>query len=108
MLKRLREQMSRGEVVLFTGAGFSFGATDRSGRPIPQVRELTEEISLLVWPEDEPDPELSLPDTYAAALREKKNQLATLMHDRLTVDPTSVTENHRSPQQNGCVAQSPN
>lgn len=94
VLKRLREQMSRGEVVLFTGAGFSFGATDRSGRPIPQVRELTEEISLLVWPEDEPDSELSLPDTYAAALREKKNQLATLMRDRLTVDPTSVTENH--------------
>jgi SIR2-like domain len=83
--------MSRGEVVLFTGAGFSVGSLDRNGRPIPQVAELTSEIARLVWPDDDPDSELSLPDTYAAALREKRNQLADLIRERLTVDPQTVT-----------------
>lgn len=83
--------MSRGEVVLFTGAGFSRGALDHSGRELPQVRELTQEIAHLVWPDDEPDPDLSLPDTYAAALREHRGQLGELIRTRLTVDPQSVT-----------------
>ncbi len=83
--------MSRGEVVLFTGAGFSVGALDHSGRPIPQVADLTNEIARLVWPDDDPDPELSLPDTYAAALREKRNPLGDLVRERLTVAPQTVT-----------------
>ena len=32
---RLRSQMERAEIVLFTGAGFSMGARDRQGRPVP-------------------------------------------------------------------------
>jgi hypothetical protein len=91
MIERLSEQMSRGEVVLFTGAGFSRGALDHAGREIPQVAELTQEIASLVWPDDDLDPDLSLPDTYAAALREQRGQLADLMRQRLTVDPQSVT-----------------
>ncbi len=37
-LARLKSQISRGEVILFTGAGFSAGAKDRWGRGLP-VRE---------------------------------------------------------------------
>lgn len=93
IVARLSEQMARGEVILFTGAGFSMGASDREGRPIPQVKELTAEIARLVWPEDEPDPELELADTYAAALRHKRGALAERMRSRLTVEPDSVTAN---------------
>lgn len=88
--------MSRGEVVLFTGAGFSFGANDRHGRPIPGVTDLTREIAGLVWPDDEYDPGLSLPDTYAAAYREAQGKLKALLEDRLTVDPASTTDAHRT------------
>jgi hypothetical protein len=80
-----------GEVVLFTGAGFSVGACDCNGEPIPQVAQLTREIAQLVWPDEEPDDELTLPDTYAAALREKRKPLTDLIRTRLTVDPATVT-----------------
>jgi hypothetical protein len=42
--RRLGDQMAKGEVILFTGAGFSHGAMDTDGEPIPQVRQLTQEI----------------------------------------------------------------
>ena len=41
---------TRGEVILFTGAGFSFGAKDHSGRPIPSVGDLKKEIWDLLYP----------------------------------------------------------
>jgi hypothetical protein len=33
-VERLRDWFARGQVVLFTGAGFSFGTSDLAGRPI--------------------------------------------------------------------------
>jgi hypothetical protein len=94
--QRLSEQMARGEVVLFTGAGFSVGARDLQGNPIPQVAQLTSEIAELVWPGEGLDEELSLPDTYAAARREKRTALSQLMRERLTVDPETVTDGQRT------------
>jgi hypothetical protein len=93
--RRLREQFPRGEAILFTGAGFSAGACDRQGAPIPQVRDLQREIWQLVWPEEDVDEDSSLRDTYAAALREGRNRLADLMKSRLAVDPQTVTDVHQ-------------
>lgn len=95
IVQRLGDQMARGEVILFTGAGFSHGATDRDGQPIPQVRQLKEEIWDLIWPGEPGVEESSLADTYAAALSEAGNRLAELMRSRLTVLPDSVTDAHR-------------
>jgi hypothetical protein len=94
ILRRLGEQMSRGEVILFTGAGFSHGATDRHGVAIPQVKRLKEEIWDLIWPGQPGVDDSSLGDTYAAALTEAGNALKELMRRRLTVLPQSVTESH--------------
>jgi hypothetical protein len=94
--KRLSEQMARGDVVLFTGAGFSVGARDMEGNPVPQVSQLTREIAELVWPGEGPDDDLSLPDTYAAARREKRTALTKLMRERLTIDPATVTQSQRT------------
>lgn len=91
---RLGERMARAEVVLFTGAGFSFGATDQSGTPIPQVTALRDEIWELTWPGEDVEPGATLADTYAAALSEGRNRLAALMRRRLMVAPESVTQAH--------------
>ena len=92
--RRLGDQMARGEVILFTGAGFSQGATDRDGAAIPQVRQLTQEIWDLLWPGEPGVDQSSLADTYAAALSEAGNRLRQLMARRLTVLPDSVTPAH--------------
>jgi hypothetical protein len=86
--------MARAEVVLFTGAGFSWGATDLDGRPIPQPAELRDELWHTVWPDDPVDDGSTLADTYAAALAEARRATTQLMRRRLTVDPASVTEAH--------------
>lgn len=91
---RLGDQMAKGEVILFTGAGFSHGATDRSGVAIPQVRQLTQEIWDLMWPGEPGVEQSSLADTYAAALTEAGNHLRELTTRRLTVLPESVTSAH--------------
>jgi hypothetical protein len=93
--RRLHEQIPRGQTVLFTGAGFSQGASDLNGTPIPQVKGLTEEIWRRAWPDEDVPDDASLRSTYAAALREARGDVASLMRERLTVDPESVSESHR-------------
>ena len=46
---RLRSQMERAEIVLFTGAGFSMGAKDRQGRPVPSSTQLKEDLWALSY-----------------------------------------------------------
>jgi hypothetical protein len=91
----LGEHLSRGEVALFTGAGFSYGVTDLAGRPIPQVDDLRDEITQLVWPDEPIDRDSTLRDTFAAALHEGRNKLARHLRERLHVDPESVGDGHR-------------
>lgn len=93
--QRLSDQMARGEVILFTGAGFSFGASDHDGNAIPQVTQLKKEIWELIWPGEDGVDESSLADTYAAALSEAGNRLSQLMRKRLTVQPESIIDSHR-------------
>ncbi len=57
---------------LFTGAGFSIGAKDHSGRPIPSVSELKEELWQLLYPDEPYDAYSSVGDLYGAAMRQKK------------------------------------
>jgi hypothetical protein len=94
-LARLRSQASRGELVLFTGAGFSLGGKDRAGRSIPSSPELKREIWELCYPGEEYDDSSSLGDLYAAALRRKRSELEDLLQTRLTVDPASLPEYYR-------------
>jgi hypothetical protein len=85
IVERVGQQMARAQVVLFTGAGFSFGATDGDGQPIPQVKDLKTEIWEMIWPGDVVPDESNLPDTYAAALTQGRNKLKDLMLRRLRV-----------------------
>ena len=89
---RLRSYASRGELILFTGAGFSLGAKDQSGRPIPSVGELKKEIWQLLYPDEPFDEYSSIGDLYGAAMRQKKNELTTLLRSRLTVSAEDLPE----------------
>jgi Mrp family chromosome partitioning ATPase len=91
-LARLKSQVSRGEVILFTGAGFSLGAKDHSGRPVPSVNDLKKEIWSLLYPDEAYDQYSSIGDLYGAALHQKKNELANLIRSRLTVRPDDLPE----------------
>ena len=64
---RLRSQMSRGEAVLFLGAGFSTEACDTTGSQLPSSRQLTEELWGLAFPGHQCEPSARLGDTYYAA-----------------------------------------
>lgn len=88
--------MARGEVVLFTGAGFSAGATNDEGESIPQGSELKRAIWDLVEPGEEPGEGSTLADTYAVALAQNRGRLNALLEKRLTVAPDSLTETHKT------------
>jgi SIR2-like domain len=93
-VERLNAQMARGEVVLFTGAGFSAGATNAKGEPVPQGTELKRAIWDLIEPGEEPGEGSTLADTYAAALAQGKSRLTELLRKRLQVAPDSLTGTH--------------
>jgi SIR2-like domain len=90
-LARLRSQVSRAEVILFTGAGFSLGTKDHSGRLIPTSGQLRRELWDLCYPGEAFDESSSLGDIYGAALRKKRSELATFIQERFTIDPASVS-----------------
>jgi hypothetical protein len=91
-LARIRSQASRGELILFTGAGFSVGAKNSGGQPIPSSGELKRLIWELCYPGEPLDEASSLADLYGAALKRNKAELAALLQARLTVDPDSLPE----------------
>jgi hypothetical protein len=91
-LARLRSQATRGELILFTGAGFSLGAKNHSGQPIPSSSELKRLLWQLCYRDEPFDEWSSLGDLYAAALRRSKSELNSLLQSRLTVHPESLPD----------------
>jgi hypothetical protein len=95
-LARLRSQASRGELILFTGAGFSLGTKDHAGRTIPSSYELKRELWRLCYADDPFDEHCALGDLYAAALRKNKSALTELLRTRLTIAPQSVPDYYQA------------
>src|SRR5438128_1423973 len=84
--------MSRGQLVLFTGAGFSFGAKDRSGRDVPSSNELRDMLLEIAFPGEPPDPETSLGEAYSVALKRNRNSLRKLLETRLSLAAETLPE----------------
>jgi hypothetical protein len=93
---RLQSQTSHGELLLFTGAGFSSGAKDYSGRSIPSTFDLKREIWDLCYPGQPFDESSSLGDLYGAALRRARRDLVELLRVRFTVDPDSLPQYYQA------------
>lgn len=86
LLQRLSNQMSRGDVILFTGAGFSLSAKGAIGHPIPTVGMLRELIWPLAFPNQPLDPDSTLGEIYEVASKRAGNRLGQLLKDYLKVD----------------------
>lgn len=84
--------MSRGEIVLFTGAGFSLEAKDRTGQNLPTVTALKQELWAISFPGQVIEPEATLGELYSIALRRNKPALHKLIQTRLSVDPESLPD----------------
>lgn len=89
---RVKAQLSRGELVLFTGAGFSVSATNIQGNPVPTPSELRHKLWELCFPDESPDEISSLGELYELASRRHANELKALMTQNLTVDADSLPD----------------
>lgn len=91
-LARLKSQLARAQLILFTGAGFSWNARDRSGQPLPSVLQLKKELWELCFPSDQFDSSTSLGDLFMTSIRRSKTNLERHLKNRLTVDPDSLPD----------------
>jgi hypothetical protein len=94
-LARVRSYMSRGEIILFTGAGFSSSARDRAGRSLPTARQLKDELHELCYPSEPIDSVATLGDLYDVALRRHRKKLEAFLEQRLSVDTATLPEFYR-------------
>lgn len=81
----LKSQISQGEAILFTGAGFSAGASDRAGNPLPIGRVLSRELWGIAFPSESFDEGTRLPDAYRAAVMRDRRATKELLQSRLSV-----------------------
>lgn len=81
----LARHLGLGNVVLFTGAGFSLGARDIRGRPLPSGAVVAQELWPLAYPDDPLD-NSSLQDIFEGLQRSNPKKLAAYLKDRFSID----------------------
>jgi hypothetical protein len=87
LVARLRRQLARGQLILFTGAGFSCQAFARSGRTIPTAEELKRALWRLAFPSNQVVDERSeLGDIFELAVARAHNATKELLFDLLKAD----------------------
>jgi hypothetical protein len=85
VMEFLRRELSRGRMVLFTGAGFSTLAHDMTGqRRVPTGTAFADELWRLCFPDEQRDAS-TLQDLFQHALRQHRDRLAELVDRRLRV-----------------------
>ena len=94
--ERLAAQMSRGDLILFTGAGFSLSATSRSGQRIPSVKGLRELLWPIAFPGAQIDNESSLGEIFQCALSTAGGRVRQTMQTALDVAPSTLPECYRT------------
>ena len=94
-IARLRSQMARAEIILFTGAGFSVGASNRQGQRLPTTAQLKEELWELCYPDKPHDPTSTLGELFDIAKKRRRVQLITFLESRLSVHADSLSEYYR-------------
>lgn len=94
VLLRLANQLRRGEIVLFTGAGFSLAAQTRGGSHLPTVADLKAELSNIAFPGDPLDESSRLGDLFEVAVATAQTSTKKLLEARLRVDTTTLPESY--------------
>jgi len=89
-IPHLQTQFKRGRPILFTGAGFSAGALNTTGEPIPGVASLRKQLWGLAFPGEEHDESASLQDLYEKCVLHHSEGLSQLLFKLYTVDENSL------------------
>jgi hypothetical protein len=86
----LRERMRRADTVLFTGAGFSRGARNRAGAPVPLGKDLKQILWALCYPTSAFDDNSKLEDLYQIAKSRNPSGLVAALRTHLSIEPDSM------------------
>jgi hypothetical protein len=81
----LAGQLSRGELVLFTGAGFSLSAPNRAGGTVPSVQRLSEELWAIAFPDDPFETNSTVGDLFGCAITKAGKATSDLFNSQLRV-----------------------
>jgi hypothetical protein len=85
LVRELEQAIASGEAILFTGAGFSLGARDMAGDPLPDSETMRRELFALIFGDHEPPDDSSLEDLYDVALSRAPRELDRYLERRLRV-----------------------
>ena len=94
-IPHIRTQFERGRPILFTGAGFSSGAKNLLGEPIPIASDLKQRLWALCYPGSAFEESCSLQDLYEDALGKHRKGVTDLLLSHLTPEPASLPEWYR-------------
>ena len=86
----LRNRISSGEIVLFTGAGFSRSAKAVDGQELPSSRELRTILWPIAFQAEREDDESSLGDVFDCAVGRSQRLVCETLEGCLRVDPASL------------------
>lgn len=92
LLQRFLSQMSRGELILFTGAGFSLAASNRKGTTLPSVNDLRGTLWEIAFPNEPLDSTSSLADIFEVALKRAGNRTGQILKDLLSVNENKLPQ----------------
>lgn len=96
VVDNLKNRVALGEVVLFTGAGFSQDATSVTGTAIPSSRELRALLWPIAFPGTPDDEESSLGDVYDCAVDQSADRVQALLEDRLRIDHSTLPSHYET------------
>jgi len=89
---RLRSQVSRGEPILFIGAGFSVAAQDMTGCELPSSKSLCRELAAIAFPGASFDERTRLGDAFFAAKQTSATTTAKHLRSRLSVNSDTIPD----------------
>ena len=91
-LQYVKNQISRGQMILFAGAGFSRDARNALGQPLPGTQELAKLLFDLLYPGDAFEDDAQLGELYAVAVKRDPRGAERLLATHLAIDPSSLSE----------------
>ena len=88
----LQHRIASGAIVLFTGAGFSCGASASDGQSLPSSQELRRILWPIAFPGLPEDRDSSLADIYECALKQSPKLVGETLERCMRVDHTSLPD----------------
>lgn len=95
LFQRLSNQMARGEIILFTGAGFSLSAKTNKDEPIPGVQKLRELLWSIAFSGKPLDDDSKLGDIYEVARKVAGGRVGDMLKEALHVSSRNMPDSYR-------------